>query len=342
MKNTLTILSAGLVLGTIVVSCAKEQNTSVNDSTKRGMEAWITINYPDAPQTPLGSYILEDIPGSGALIGDSKNAPYLYGSYTQRGLDGTISYTADRDLAKQLGTFDTTAYYGNSIWARIDTTQTVGVDEVLSTMRVGGTRTVAIPSWLLTYTRYKDPSDYINHKSKYSNSIFTIHIDEIVPDVTKWEIDSIERYVHRHYPGVDSTEYGYYYIQTKAPDNDSTFVNEEKVYLNYIGRRLDGQVFDCTIRDTARKYNTFVSSRTYEPTYMNWNTESFSKLTMGSNKTATIPGFSKAVFGMHAGEKGVVIMGSGYGYGATGSGNMIPEYSPIMFELEMLGAKESD
>lgn len=345
MNRTLAIFyTAAAVAAAVMASgCAKESGAGANDAGRRYFDAWITVHWPDVDPTPLGCYVIEDIPGDGPLIGDASNAPFLYGTYTQRALNDTVVYTSDRALAKQTGSFDTTYWYGNSVWARVDSAQMAGIDEALTTMRTGGRRTVVIPSWLMTYTRYSDASEYLKHSSGYDHSILTLSVSEIIKDVEAWEIDSLKRFVDRHYPGTDSTAWGFYYIRTQAPDDSSeTFDQDEKVYLNYIGRRLDGQVFDCTIKDTARKYNIYKASSTYEETYVKWDTTAHTGLTLGSNESSVIPGFSKALFGMRSGEKGIAIFYSGLGYGSSSAGQIIPEYCPLMFELEMKGPEEED
>lgn len=329
------------MLAMVASGCAKDSTSGANDASRRYFDAWIEVNYPDLSPTPLGSYVIEDIPGDGELIGDVSNAPFLYGSYTQRALNDTVTYTSERDVAKQTGSFDTTYYYGDAVWARRDSGQVVAIEEMLGTMRVGGRRIVVVPSWLMTYARYSDASEYVKHSSGYDHSIFSLSVSEIIPDVVAWEIDSIERYMARHWPGTDSTEWGYYYVQTKAPDDpDEVFENDDKVYINYIGRRLDGQVFDCTIKDTARKHHIYKASSTYEETYVKWDTTAHTSLTLGEDGNSVIPGFSRALFDMRSGEKGVAIFYSGLGYGTSRAGDIIPEYSPLVFELEMIGKKE--
>lgn len=341
MKKTFTVLSAAAVITLTAISCAKEITSGKNDENRRYFDAWISVHHPGVSPTPLGSYIIEDIPGDGELLGEVSNAPYLYGTYTQRALSDTVIYTADRQLAKQVGSFDTTYYYGDAVWTRADSGQVAGIEEILGTMRVGGKRTVVIPGWLVTYSRYANAEEYLKHSSGYDNAIFTLSVSEIIKDIEAWEIDSLERYMHRHYPGKDSTEWGYYYIQTQAPDDTaSAFEPDDKVYINYIGRRLDGQVFDCTVKDTALKHNIYKASATYEETYVTWDTTAHTKLTLGEDGSSVIPGFSKALFGMRSGEKGIAIFYSGLGYGSSRAGQIIPEYSPLIFELEMIGKED--
>ena len=104
------------------------------------------------------------------------------------------------------------------------------------------------------------------------------------------------------------------------------------MYLNYVGRRLDGVVFDTNIADTAKFYGIYDSGTTYGPTLINWG-DTYDDLTMTSSETDIISGFKFALFYMKPYEAGTTIFHSQYGYSYSGSGNTIPSYSPLQFDL---------
>ena len=80
--------------------------------------------------------------------------------------------------------------------------------------------------------------------------------------------------------------------------------------------------------------------------------ENASGITLGGS--TVIPGFYTALWNMQykhklwdtdkdAGyRKAVAIFYSPYGYGVSGSGNMIPAYAPLMFEIEIINEKDED
>lgn len=337
----MTALLAAAALVGALGACSKDTDTKANESAKRYFDAWMLVNYPGLAPTELGYYILEDDAGSGELVGDEDTREYLYGRYNSRDLSTqAYTYTDDEAIAKQLGSYSVSSYYGPRVWYRGNSNLPVGLSDMMTTMRVGGRRKAAIPSWLLTNSRYSKPGEYIKHSSSASPAIYEIFVDDVIDDIVKWEIDSIERYMGVHYPGVDSTLYGFYYIQTREPDWERTYADGDDVEFNYIGRRLDGQVFDCTVRDTARRYGIFVDSKDYEPVTINWTGGEYTELTMGESESSVVPGFAYALYNMHKGEKGVAIFYSGLGYGSSGSGNAIPSFSPLIFELECLGMSD--
>ncbi len=205
-------------------------------------------------------------------------------------------------------------------------------------MRVGGIRTAAIPGWLMTTDSYETEEEYLKNATG-TEAIYTLHILEGIQDITKWEVDSLVRYMRRHYPGVDSTAYGYYYIRTAEPLDTNAFDNGATLYLNYTGRILNGQVFDSTVEDTTKRYRIYNETKTYEPMSVSLPAESGAEVTTSSGGSL-ISGFSKCIKTMRAGEKGICIFYSGLGYGLSGSGNQIPGISPLMFEIHMLGLNE--
>jgi len=338
MKNPLSTIVFFAAVSLIASSCERNVTSGLNYMEKKIFDSWIAANYPDAERTTLGSYILLDEEGTGEIVGSIEDSPYLYGRYVLRDLDGTIQDYTDAIVAKQLGIYDSTYFYGPHVWKRADDGLNSGVEELIETMRVGGRRAAVVPGWLNTTTRYDTEEDYLNNITG-ENSIYDILVVDIIQDITQWEIDSTENYVNRYFPGTDSTVLGYYYKQTQEPSDTTSFESGATVYINYIGRTLDGRVFDTTIKDTAKFYGIYSPNATYEPTYVTWAT-TYDKLTMGENSSSTITGFSKAIFGMRTGETGTAIFISDYGYSYSGTGLAIPAYSPLRFDIELIGIEE--
>ena len=98
-------------------------------------------------------------------------------------------------------------------------------------------------------------------------------------------VDSLERYTARVMNDVDSTFYGYYYQQLKAPTDTTTLPRDTTFYINYIGRLLNGQVFDTTVEDTAKFYGIYSSSKTYEPKKVKLS-ENYKDITLGGSSTS--------------------------------------------------------
>lgn len=339
MKKLTYMTIALAAMAALAGSCAKNASTGKNDLNVMYYNAWLKAHYPDAPKTRLGASIIEDTPGTGELIGDIKKSPFVYATYTVKDLEGNISATTSSVVSQMLGDYDPINFYGNHVLSRIGNDCNAGINDMLSTMRVGGTRTAVIPGWLMTQAEYDSEEDYIKNVTG-TEAIYTVSVTDRFDDVIQWELDSLESYMSHNYPGVDTVSKGFYYVQLKAPLSDVEFENEARVYINYTGKLLNGQAFDTTIQDTAKVHGLYNASRTYSPTFVNWSTDASQKITMGENKTDITEGFSKTISMMKAGEVGLGIFHSAYGYSDGGSGSKIPGYSPLIFQIQILGLNQ--
>lgn len=341
-RKAIGVFVATISLCLALASCAKEDSASVNEDTQRYFDAWMSVNHPDLKATGNGFYILDDQVGTGDPW-DKDSSNFAFVSYTQYALDGTISSTSDEKVAQQLGTYNKSYYYGPVVWTIAENAIYEGIQEAVEGMRVGGTRTVIIPSWLLTYDRYSNASDYLKHSSDVSSGIFTIHLYDQANDIYKWQADSLDRYSKKYLGGIDSTyistdstfKFGFYYKTLREPVSTETMPTDTTVYINYIGRLLNGQVFDTNIADTAKYYNIYSSSTTYKPKSITWGS-TYSSLTMGDSESSLITGFSCALYKMRPMEKAVTVFYSALGYSYSGSGSMIPAYAPLRFDIELV------
>lgn len=134
--------------------------------------------------------------------------------------------------------------------------------------------------------------------------------------------------------GEDSEEEDKYdweksHFYTVSGSNDTT------IYINYVGRLLNGKVFDTNIQRVAQ--DNGLSGGTYKPSAIQWG-DSFYALEMGdeSSSSSIIQGFAMTLWRMHPMGKAIGIFYSDFGYGATGSSSTIPAYSPLMFEIEIV------
>lgn len=111
--------------------------------------------------------------------------------------------------------------------------------------------------------------------------------------------------------------------------------NDTTIYINYVGRLLNGKVFDTNIQRVAQ--DNGLSGGTYKPSAIQWG-DSFYALERGdeSSSSSIIQGFAMTLWRMHPMGKAIGIFYSDFGYGATGSSSTIPAYSPLMFEIEIV------
>lgn len=334
MKKTLLY---ALILLPLAASCAKVKTSGTNDAAKAYFDAWAIRNGCDSwSQSPLGSWIIEDKEGSGAQVQeDTALSPFIYVEYSTYTLEGGLTAGTGAQTAKQLGVYQENGYYGPSIWRRGENTLYAGVDEAVTGMKVGGRRKFAMPGWLATYQRYTSVSKYLSEVTG-SSVIYDVELKEIITSIHQWEADSVWHYVHRRWPEkefTDSVVTGMYYIRKKAPINSVAFTADSTYYINYVGRCLDGRVFDTNIRDTAMYYGIWSSTRSYAPSGVKWASKE-ADLKLGGS--TVISGFSKMLWQMGRYEAGTAVFRSALGYSSTGSGTAIPPYSPLRFDVEFV------
>lgn len=319
-----------LVPALLLAGCAKDPADETNLNEKEYFDAMMEYRYPEVQANENGVFILEDIPGMGEELGEEG---YVYISYTVADIEGNISSTTDEKTAKQVGSYVKSYYYGPRVSAT-GTSLSVGMEGILEGMRAGGTRKAIVPFWLNTYTRYESLSQYLKNASSTSSTMYTVTLEEIISDETKWEIDSLETHLSRIYGAKpDSLHYGFYYYRLAEPEDEEEFPSDTTIYIDYIGRLLNGQVFDTTIKDTAIVHGIYSSSKTYSPVAIKWASEAGEIQMSGSS---VISGFSSMLWNMHKFEKGISYFTSSLGYSYSGSGYVIPGCSPLSFEVEIV------
>ncbi len=120
------------------------------------------------------------------------------------------------------------------------------------------------------------------------------------------------------------TASGLIFIETKkGKGKDHPKANEE-VSVNYTGQLLNGTVFDSSIEVDAKAANIYNPQRPYEPF----------KFVLGQRQA--IQGWDEAIQLMTKGSKAKIIIPSNLGYGPDGNGQIIPPFSTLVFEVELV------
>lgn len=330
MKNNIFLPLA--IAAAMISGCAKDVTPSTNELSREYLNLWIQKNYPDARMAGNGIYIIEDKEGTGSAFNFET---YAMVNTTISSLEGNISSTTSEKTAKKLGTYNPSAYYGPKTLMIEESYIPVGVYDLLTGMKKGGTRKALIPSWLMGYTRYKNSSEYIkNTPQGASTAIYEISLEDFTNDLKKFQIDSIERVINKIYPGLDSTKNGFYYKQIKAPKS-KPFEKDTTIYINYTGRLLNGLVFDTTIEDTAKVYHIYSAGKSYKPVGISWK-KNYTETKFLNSQSSLISGFQLILSKMGAYEKGDGFFISDYGYASRSSGKAITPFSPLRFEIEIV------
>lgn len=343
MKNNMRkfvplVLSA---LSLLAAGCAQDNTLNTGEKAKEYLELYMQKYYPYVTPNEYGLFVLEDTPGSGSVW--SPDYAYTYASTTIRSLGGTITSTTEERFAQQLGTYVRGNYYGPKFQLMGENASMAGVDRLFEGMRVGGKRKAVIPAWLLTTSRYNTEKEYIDACSSDASLVYTVSLEGLTNDVTQTEKDSLASYVHRVYgTGVQPVSYNsdepdgsfYFISDSTAFIGTQKFPADTTIRINYTGRLLNGQVFDTTLEKVAKDEGLYSSSKTYGPASLTVSTN-YTEFKLNDN--SVIDGFQNGLKKMRwLGQKAHILFISNLGYTSTGSGQTIPPYSPLLFEIELL------
>ena len=311
----------------LTAACAVEPQTETYASQDRVMKAWMRHNYPGkTTYGDTGLYVLDMEPGDGPAIGDSA---YVFAHYVKSKLDGEIISTNDEGLARQLGTYSVLNHYGSSIW-RIDQGYLPDdLETVLHAMKSGGYAKVALPlsasgHALSMYSAFSGTEESYNE-------ILELTIDTVVNRIYAYQEQVMKDWFQRNYQVSDTAAEHLYFKKLVEKTAESDTISEgHNVSVRYIGRLLNGQVFDTNIEDTAKFYRIWKSTGSYNAltiSYYKDDPEQF------GNNNSVVDDFGKAIRMMNFGEKAVTVFNSELGYGEKGKSPSVPEYAPLCFWL---------
>ncbi len=317
--NIKNIIKASILLVAIafVSSCAKEVDESSEDVQKRILEAYMNENYPDIEPTESGIYIIDSVPGTGIYPIETS---YVRVDYVVTYLDGTYSSYNSEDIAKQLGTYTEAGFYDPVIWSLENSSE--GIVEILTQTKTGGRIKAIIPASL-----DGEESSTSVLSGTGANKIYDITLYEVFSDIDAKMLSELDAYARQSYPEAMTVEKGLY-MQTLTANPTDTVADNNKVYVKYVGRYLDGRVFDTNVQDTAKKYGLYSAQNDYD--YLDY--KHYENIDDAINNNSLVQGFTIALWYMNYGEHAYTFFYYDLGYGESNSGN-IPAYTPLFFEI---------
>jgi FKBP-type peptidyl-prolyl cis-trans isomerase len=123
----------------------------------------------------------------------------------------------------------------------------------------------------------------------------------------------INDYITKNKIKVKPTDDGLYFMKNVSGTGKAIKIGS-KVLVHYTGKLLDGSVFDSSI-----EYGTPF------------------ELTVGEGQV--IPGWEKALLLMKGGDKATVLIPSKLAYGSRGADYVIPPYTPLIFDMEIVSVE---
>jgi FKBP-type peptidyl-prolyl cis-trans isomerase len=131
------------------------------------------------------------------------------------------------------------------------------------------------------------------------------------------EAEQIRDYITANKVAVTDTIAGGIKIAKTRTRPDSALITAgQAVTVSYTGRLLNGTKFDSSLDKSDTTY----------------------AFTVG--KSSVVPGWEQGLLKVRRGEKFLLIFPSTFGYGQSGSGQTIPPFSPLAFEINIIRVRQ--
>ena len=309
-----------VVVAVSLFSCAEEKEESERSIHERILGAYVKEEYPNAQVLPSGLVVIETQEGTGKTL-NNREAGYF--EYTTRSLSNEVVETTDEQLAREIGTFAHTNYYGPKMFETGYKSTYKGLEEIMVGMKIGGKAKFILPPWLSV------TGNNGNRWEEANSLIYEIELKEVISVIDTWEADTMRRYAATHYPGLDTLSSHFYLKKLNNIQHKDT-LESATLNVRYIGRLLDGWVFDTNIADTAKKYGIYDPENDYNALEFKWNDD----LETMEKDNSMVRGFCMALKEMNYGDIAFTMFGSKYGYDYRGKSPIGP-YQPLIFWLEV-------
>ena len=132
-----------------------------------------------------------------------------------------------------------------------------------------------------------------------------------------------DKYIADHKLTLKTTPDGLKYAITQASLKPKIMPGDT-VMVNYAGRTTDDKLFDSSIEAVAKTGGLNQPGRTYEPI----------KFPVG--QSMVIKGWDEGLQLLSEGSKATLVIPSALGYGDQGQGDVIPPYSTLVFDVEVV------
>ena len=308
------------VVAVSLFSCAEEKEESERSIHERILGAYVKEEYPNAQILPSGLVVIETQEGTGKTL-NNREAGYF--EYTTRSLSNEVVETTDEQLAREIGTFAHTNYYGPKMFETGYKSTYKGLEEIMVGMKIGGKAKFILPPWLSV------TGNNGNRWEESNSLIYEIELKEVISVIDTWEADTMRRYAATHYPGLDTLSSHFYLKKLNNIQHKDT-LESATLNVRYIGRLLDGWVFDTNIADTAKKYGIYDPDNDYNALEFKWNDD----IETMEKDNSMVRGFCMALKEMNYGDIAFTMFGSKYGYDYRGKSPIGP-YQPLIFWLEV-------
>lgn len=351
MKRIIVSIFYVVVCLLLLSSCAKEKEMSNDEKQRMSLKAWIDLYGDGAEEQPSGLYIKKLYSNPDPKASSPKQGYWVQVNYTCRTLDGDVFATRDSTVTRMQGTFRSYTHYDPEYFSLYRGSghyfQTPpGAYEALLQMKEGDKWRLYMPS-SLGYGEYGLAPDN-GYEGQYELGenmpiIIDLELVKVMQYPVVYEEDQVMAYAMQKWnmSPTDTVKSNIYVHSVYSIGDTATVKYNKTAEVYYVGRFLDGFVFDTNIADTAKKYNMYVPDRLNSDgeNYYQPRTIDFTDFLENPNGSELeyISGFYYSLLTMKYGETATAVFTSSYAYGYAGSYDdnrtVIQPYTPLMFDL---------
>lgn len=318
---------AAVMVAYVVTSCAVDVDESADVTQKRIFNAFIRANgYDQSEMIGDSIYVIER---SGNPSGEyPQDSTYAFVRYAARYTSGEYAAYNIDTIAMKEGTYHPSNFYSSFVWPVKMGYISDPLSDILKNMKPGEKTVSLVPPWIVNYnTSYA-------FASTTSIMFYEIELEKVVPSIEEYQEQVLKEFSQKYFGGMDTISKGFYFHKFHEGATEDTLTEGTVLDVWYVGRMLDGSVFDTNIEDSAKKYDLYKPDGTYTPLSVLYYKDDPEKI---AEEEGYVLGFCKAfTSGVTWGDKCFVFFDSSLGYGAEGNlnnGAGIPPFYPISFEL---------
>ena len=176
------------------------------------------------------------------------------------------------------------------------------------------------------YIVYEVKIDKVISKGKMAdtafNSTITTYLKAQADVMKKAEPAKIKKYLDDSKLNGTTTPSGLVYTITKPGAGDKPSVGDT-VSVNYVGKFVNGKLFETNVKEVAQKEKTFNPMQQYKPIHI------------AVGVRAVIPGWDEGLMLLNKGAKATFVVPSKLAYGEQGN-QIIQPYTPLVFDVELV------
>lgn len=346
MKKILLLVLGGLVILASFGSCAKKNDPSWDELVQTSFDAWMSLYGEGAEKQASGMYIKKLKTGTGTKS-VTEPTQWVRVNYTGRVLtSGDVYVSRDAEVAKQQGTFQYYIHYIPDYLSMLmyssyptDYYPIEGLRLALNDMKEGDVWRLYIPSNLAYGSNtFSSSNSYFagqNALEADTPIILEVELLEIVDDPAKDEQHQVQTYAVSQLNVSLADTIGpdiYYKVYSTIADQSIKIEKDSTVNYYYVGRFMDGFVFDTNIKDTADKYHL-----TQYNLLSTYQLPLSTTVGASSDDGGVVGGLDSMLHHISYGDVAECVFTSESMYGTDGSfsttATIIPPYTPVIFQV---------